>query len=141
MSEPYDERREAHFQSWLQEHPDRERAQDFAAFNAGWAARTLAASRGTLAGDFEVLRDWVELYRKDAHRIFEQTIRTYSASLADKRLIEGLRAQILALKANPDDAPAYKRIANQRRELRESRAEIDRLRNELLELSVSRETS
>lgn len=94
------------------------------AFGAGWRARLDAAlgSVGIRDGrdgkETDIIRDQMDMLRREHARAFDVLFRDYEHNRRQQRQIEAMREQIRVLGGDPIDAPAHRRISEQRREIK-----------------------
>lgn len=122
------------------EHPERRTATDgeshFGAFCAGWHYRyETAASRVGLRDDTDlaVIHGHLNWLESEHRRAWDQVMKSHYQAAGYRRILASQREQIVALKGDPIEAPAYKRIANQRREIKRLTQELHALRGSLSE--------
>lgn len=101
-----------------------DRAIRYHAFFEGWRAREEAANL-RYADDFAILLDEMNHLRELGKQWQDHALKYYLESLATMRRHDALRDQILYLKANPLDAPIYRRVTNQRAEIKRLQKLVD----------------
>lgn len=111
---------ETAFADHLRAHPEKTRSEVHSAFVAGWRARTKHAEKVAaedpdagavlqIIGDFEARED----------RLREYTEGSWVRARELRRRVAALTAQAESRGQVPEDAPLYRRIGEQRRQLRE----------------------
>lgn len=113
----------------------------FSAFAAGWRARYDEAERNIRSqgsdDDFKVIQAQMELLEREYSRAWDEVMKYLDTNMKYKRIIERLRTQIEEMGGNPDEAPLYRRISNQRKELKALLRLIDTLQKQLQEKDTS----
>jgi hypothetical protein len=115
-------RMEIAFAAYLDAHPEETRADSYMKFKAGWVARVNAAR--TSLGSYSV--DGSDAVMYETMRLLEEHIRhldrlvfsNWRVGNERAREIEKLRLMIRESGGDPDDAPLWRRISEQRKEIR-----------------------
>lgn len=123
-------RMEIAFAAYLDTHPDDTRADAYMRFKAGWTGRVNAA-RASL-NSYSV--DGADAVMYEAMRLLEEHIRhldrtvfsTWRVNNERAREIDKLRLMIREMGGEPDDAPLWRRISEQRKEIRRLTRELEK---------------
>lgn len=126
---------EQSLREYLDAHPDIERSEAHGPFSAAWHARVRVARQlhGSYSDDphealtFYVIRKLEEHIRHLDGLIFSE----WRASRVIKREAESLRHMLREKALDPADAPAWRRISEQRKEIRRLTRDNDILRGKL----------
>lgn len=116
------QRMEIAFASYLDAHPDETREAAYMRFKAGWSARVTAArqsigSYSTSASD-AVMYEAMRLLEEHVKHLNRLAFSEYRVSNERTREIDRLRHMIRESGADPDDAPLWRRISEQRKQIR-----------------------
>lgn len=130
----HDNRLNTAWEAWRQEQmalePDKptiEYTPSFKPFVAGWHARINAALKSWNASDEQMIRDEFERFEQGHHAMFEHIVTRVSDEKKLRRDVEALRGAMRTMGGDPDDSPLYRRITNQRNEIKRLQAVIDAL--------------
>lgn len=110
------------FAAYLDAHPDETRADSYMKFKAGWMARANAARTSlgsyTVDADDAVMFETMRLLEEHIKHLDRLMFSDWRVGNERARKIEALNAMIRGSGGDPDEAPLWRRISEQRREIR-----------------------
>lgn len=125
-------RMEIEFASYLDTHPQQTREQAYLIFKAGWMARIHAARASigsySVDGADAVMYETMRLLEKHINHLDRLVYSNYRVGNERARRIEDLQRMIRESGKDPVDAPLWRRVSEQRREIKRLAREIAALK-------------
>lgn len=135
LPDAYDARKDKSLDEYLDDHPEFERAAIYAHYVAGWKARTRAAVTSVYSDeDASLVREIIDGYEAHARRIAGLRFSDWEKTRELERRVIAQGEMLRSRGLDPLDAPLWRRIAMQRREIKRLTGEADRLSGELARL-------